>query len=99
MRNCYVSADRTLKIDGRASHISVRLNSGLDVASRCVARAQDIENRIGPGSFLAQIRPDVSLMQIADHSLAKRNLSFVLYILRNSTLSLSVHRILARRRS
>ncbi|KOX72964.1 hypothetical protein WN51_02065 [Melipona quadrifasciata] len=52
MRNCYVSTDRTLKIDGRASHISVRLNSGLDVALRRVTRAQDIKNRIGPGSFL-----------------------------------------------
>ena len=53
MRNCYVSADRTLKIDGRASHISVRLNSGLDVASRYKGtRKGHIESRIGPGSFL-----------------------------------------------
>lgn len=54
MRNCYVFADRTLKIDRRASDVGVRLNGDLDVG--VVSRLEEIsiENREGPDSFSVQ---------------------------------------------
>lgn len=48
----YLPIERLKNRWTRVAHQRVRLNSGFDVASRRVTRAQDIENRIGPGSFL-----------------------------------------------